>query len=93
VRVHEQSEFGLTQHVDEPRRNDSPGGIDAPFRRGMIEPADRGDPTRAHAHIGCKPGRTGAIDDPAMLNDEIVGGRGIRRGSHQGTSTDERKPD
>ena len=71
--IHQQRKFRLTQHVDESGRDDSPGGIDALFGRGVIEPADRSDPPGAHADVGCEPRRTRAVNHAAMLDDEIVG--------------------
>ena len=73
VRIHEQGEFGLTEHVDKPRRNDPPRGVDSPIRRGFVELADGGDASRANADVGSKPGGAGAVDDSAVLDDQVVG--------------------
>jgi hypothetical protein len=79
----------LTQHVDEPRRNDSPACVDALLRRGFVEPTDRSDASRANANIGRKPGRPSAVDDSAVLDDEVVRRRSAFRGSREGTRANE----
>src|SRR5947209_8113480 len=39
------------------------------------EPADSDDLAAAHAHVGGKPGSTGAVHDASAHKEEIVGGR------------------
>ena len=56
LRVDEQGELGLPEHVDEARRDDPAGRIDAPLRGGLIEPADGGDAAAADADIRRVPG-------------------------------------
>ena len=73
MRIHEQGELGLTEHVDETRRNDAPCGVDAPLRRGLVELADRGDASRTNADVGSEPGCACAVDDSAVLDDQVVG--------------------
>ena len=73
VRIHEQGEFGLTEHVDEPRRNDAPCSVDTPLRYGLVELADRGDASCANADVGSEPGCACAVDDSAVLDDHVVG--------------------
>ena len=76
MRIHEQRQFGLAEHVDESRRNDASCGVDALPCRGLVEPPDRGDVSRADTDVRGKPGCAGAVDDPAVLDDQVVG-RGV----------------
>jgi hypothetical protein len=73
LRIHQQGQFGLTEHVDEPWRNDAPCSVDAPPRRGLVKLADRGDASCANAYVGSEPRRSCAVDDAAVLDDQVVG--------------------
>ena len=72
VRIHEQGEFGLAEHVDKPRGNDPPCGVDSPIRGGFVELADGGDAFPTNADVGSEPGGARAVDEPAVLDDQVV---------------------
>ena len=65
----------LAEHVDEARRDDLPGGVDDLCRRRTVEPSDGRDVSVLDRHVAGVPGSAGAIDDPAMTDEEIVAHR------------------
>ena len=74
ARIDENGEFGLAEHVDEAGSDDFAGGVDGAFARGGGEIADGGDFSVADAEVAGIPGRSRAIDDMAVGDDEVEGG-------------------
>ena len=68
----QERELRLAEHVDEARRDDLARRIDAPLRRGLVEPTDGGDAPGADADVRRVPRRAGAVDHPPMLDDDVV---------------------
>ena len=71
ARVGQHVELRLAEHVDEARRDDEVGGIDAGLRLAAIEPADRGDAIAGDADVGAIPRRAAAIDHAAIGDQQI----------------------
>ena len=67
----EQAEFDVRVDVDEPGCHDLPRRIDGAGRRVILEPANRDDPPVAHGDIAVEPVVAGAIDDAAILDEDI----------------------
>jgi hypothetical protein len=57
--------------VDKAGRDDETVGIDG-LRRPIGDPADFGDPAVLDRHIGLAPGRAGAVDHGAVLDQQVV---------------------
>jgi hypothetical protein len=74
-RVDQNGEFGLTQHVDEARRDDFAGGIDAPSRLSGAQVADGRNTPVSNADVSRVPRRTRAIDDVAFFSTPQCGRR------------------
>jgi hypothetical protein len=60
------------QHVDEAGRDNEPGRIDRRLRWGAVERADGGDAIAQDSHISGPGGRSGAVDDAAVADDQVV---------------------
>ena len=75
-------------NVDEPGRNRLAGGVDDPRRRRIDPPADPGNRVAANGDVASIPGAAGAVDDPAVLDDQIV-----RRRLGTGSGRRQRKKD
>ena len=78
TRFNEDGEFGLAEHVDEAGSDNFAGGIDGALARCACEVADGSDFSVADADIAGIPGRTGAVDNVAVGDDEIEGGWRLR---------------
>ena len=57
--------------VDEAGRDDAVGGVDH-ARGGLGDAADLRDPARVHRNVGVPPRRAAAVDDKAVLDQEVV---------------------
>ena len=79
MRIHQDGQFGLTQHVNESRSHDHLLGIDGPPTHGITESSDSGDAAVADAHVRAVPRRARAIDDVAVSDDHIIVLRTRRR--------------
>src|SRR4051794_38670519 len=62
--------------VDETRRDDSPGRIDN-FYRTIVDCAYFGDSAVFNGNVGLTPRRPGAVDNGAVLYQQVVGHRRI----------------
>ena len=62
---------GVHVRVDEPRRDDEPGGVDARVCRRAAQVADARDAVAADADVGKKPRGAGAVDHAAAGEHEI----------------------
>lgn len=74
MRVHQNRELGLAQHVNESRRDDHAVCVNGAFGLGRAQKADGGDASVANADVARIPGRAGAINDVAVADDQVVGG-------------------
>ena len=72
--VRQDAELRLPQHVDEPRRHHVPPRVHHPLGLRALQPPDGRDPAVPDAEVRRIPGRAGAVDDPAVADDEIEGG-------------------
>src|SRR5690348_15843306 len=70
--IDEERRFGLSEHVEEARRNNLPSGIDDSRGRGSFEIANRRDSISANADIADVPGISRAVVDAAILDELIV---------------------
>ncbi len=71
--IDENGEFGLAEHVDEAGGDDEAFGVDdAPGLSGF-EVSDFGDAAILNGEIGGVPGGTGAVNDVAVADDDVVG--------------------
>jgi hypothetical protein len=57
--------------VDEARRHHAPLGVDH-LARALADAADRGDAAALHGHVRAVTGQAGAVDEQAVLDDEVV---------------------
>ena len=73
ARIDENGQFRLAEHVDEAGGDDFAGGVDGALARSCGEIADGGDFAVADADVSGIPGRTGAVDDVAVGDDEVEG--------------------
>ena len=81
---------GVGVHVDEPRGDVEPGGIDLDLGGVAREPAHGGDPIPPDPYIRADPGVSGTIEHASTAEDDVVGlGRGAC-GDRQGETTDPR---
>ena len=64
--------------VDEARRDDFAAGVDRPRRRRIDPRRDARNRVAAHRQVAAIPRAAGAVDDPAVANDQIVGGGRLR---------------
>ncbi len=72
VRIYQDGQLGLAEHVDESRGHHHAARIDgAPGGRAR-QIADGGDPALPDADVSGVPRRTGSVDDPAVLDHHIV---------------------
>ncbi len=70
--VEQERDFGLAEHVNEARCDDTAVGIDFAFRMSVVQISDGGEAIAANADIGCVPRISGAIDNVTFADDEIV---------------------
>ena len=63
----------MSMEVDETRGDDQPRGVHdlRPGPGHDRDRADRDDPVSEDRHVSSKPGRPGAVDDPAALQDQV----------------------
>src|SRR3954467_4392189 len=85
MRIHQDRNLRLSQHVNEARRHDHAMRVDGTLaRRGTYETNGRNAPI-ANADIAEIPGRACAVNDIAVADDEIVGCvRGVSAERRQG---------
>ena len=80
--------------VDEPGRDDLAGGVDHARGRRLDARRDADDGVAAHRDVAEIPRAAGAVDDPAVADDEIVEGRlRARRGDQNAQGTRRRQRD
>src|SRR5207247_864751 len=72
IAVFEKKKIGVRVHVDEARRDDEAFGIDYALRRARKRAADGDQSIAANRHLAVEPRVAGAVDDPAIANQEIV---------------------
>ena len=82
--------LGLAHHVDEPRRNHEAGHVHRVACRGSAEESHGGDPIAAQRHVAAIARVAAAVDDPATLQQDIVGSI-IARGGRHATPGDQQK--
>ena len=70
-RLDQNAQFGLAQHVDEPRRYHAVVSINGLHTRLPIELADGGNLAVANPNITRIPGRTRSINDPPVDNHQV----------------------
>jgi len=72
--IDEDRHFRLAEHVDKAGSDDLAGSIDGASARGVSKVPDGCDFVIADTEVGGVPGRTGAVDDVAVGDDQIEGG-------------------
>jgi len=78
ARVDQDGQFLLAEHIDKAGGDDFAGGVDRTLALGGREIADGGDFAVADADVPGVPGGTGAVDDVAIGDDKVEGGRSLR---------------
>jgi hypothetical protein len=78
ARFDQDGQFGLAEHVDEAGRDDFAGSVDGAFAGRGSQVTDGGNFSVADADFAGIPGRTGAVDDVAVGDDEVEGGWRLR---------------
>ena len=73
VRIHQDREFRLPEHVDEAGGDDFAGGVDGALARRGSEVADGGDFSVPDSEVAGVPRGAGAVDNVAVGDDEIEG--------------------
>ena len=90
MRVDQDRQLGLAEHVDEARRDHHAVRVDGALGLRRAEKADGGDAAVANADIARVPGRAGAVNDVAVADDEVVrGGCGLGAGGCEGEEKSE----
>ena len=74
MRVHQDGQIGLAEHVNESRRDDHAVRVNGARGLCRAQKADGRDASVAYADVAGVPGRAGAINDVAVANDEVIGG-------------------
>jgi hypothetical protein len=69
--VHQDVELGLSQEIDEPRRDHEVRGVHGHGRAGVGQRADRGNRIADDSDITPIPGRSGAVDDAPFRNQYV----------------------
>jgi hypothetical protein len=72
MRIHQDGQLGLAEHVDESGRHHHAARIDGALGGRARQIADGGDPALPDADVSGVPRRTGSVDDPAVLDHHIV---------------------
>src|SRR5689334_25273220 len=90
MRVDQDCQRGLAQHVNEARRDHHTARIKGAFGRSAAEKANGGDASVANADVARVPGRTCAVNDVAVADDEVVR-RGLGVESSEGEEKDKGK--
>ena len=70
-RIREQLQVGVRVHVDEPRADEEPVGVDHPLGRLVDQASDGGDPAARDADVGAVPRIAGAVDHAAAADQEV----------------------
>ena len=84
MRVDQDRDLGLAKHINESRRDNHAVRVNRPFGLRPAQKANGGDSPIANADIAGIPGRTGAVNDVPVADDEVVrGGLGVQRGKGQ----------
>src|SRR5262249_7134150 len=78
TRFESDGEIRMRVRVDQPGRDAEVRGIDAALGRRAVETSDRDDAIALDADIGPEPRRAGAVDDAAVLDDEVEHRRVLR---------------
>ena len=72
MRIYKDRKFGLPQHVDEPRSHHHATSVDGPLRFSLRELPNGGDSSRLNGNVTRIPRGTGAIDDVAVTDYQVV---------------------
>ena len=84
MRVHQDGQLGLAEHVNEARRDDHAVRVNGALGLRRAQKADGGDASVANADVAGVPGRAGAVNDVAVADDEVVrGGGGLGAGGRE----------
>ena len=84
MRIHQNRELRLAQHVDEARSDYHAACVESAAGSGGIQFTDGGDASPADRDIAGVPWRAGAVDDAAIADHQVVGrGCGRRGGEEQ----------
>src|SRR5689334_8699051 len=79
MRIDQDRQLGLAEHVNEARRDDHAVRVNGALCRGAAQKSDGGDTAVANADVARVPGRTGAINDVTIADDQVVGDvRGVK---------------
>ena len=81
--VDEDVELGLTEEIDESRRDDEVGCIDGRAGRRVLERANRRNAIADDADVAAKPWRAGAVDDAAVDEQDVETPRLLRSGDNR----------
>src|SRR5439155_11588117 len=73
VRIHQNRQLGLAEHVDEARSYHHTAGVYGALGRRVRQIANHGNLTVANADVTRIPGRAGAVNNVAVANDNVVG--------------------
>ena len=73
MRIDQDGQLGLPQHVDEAGGHHHPVRVDGSLGGGARQIADRRNAAVTNADVAGVPGRTGAVDDAAVADDGVVG--------------------
>src|SRR5262245_34423293 len=89
--VEKDGELGLTQQVDESRRDDQAGCDEPASRAAVLESPQVRDPVTTHTDIGAKRRRTGPIDDATTKEEHVAIGCCCAGGFRSGSRAAERE--
>ncbi len=73
MRIDEDGHLGLAEHVNKAGRDHLPVGVDGAGARRAIKIPDSSDAALANADLPGVPGRTGAVDDVPVGDDDVKG--------------------
>ena len=71
MRIHQNRELGLPEHIDEPRRHHHAVRVDGLLCRGLGELPNGRDSSISNSHVSGIPRRSRAVDDVAIANYHI----------------------
>ena len=73
MRIDQDRELGLAEHVNKTRRDNHAVCVNGAFCLRRAQKADGGDTSVANADIARVPGRASAVNDVPIADDEVVG--------------------
>jgi hypothetical protein len=71
MRVGEDGQLGLTEHIDEAGRNDETVRVDSAASGDVGQVPDGCDPAMLDCDVGGVPRRAGSVDNVAVANENI----------------------